>query len=60
MWSNSPRRSCASSMIVPTYSFGTITVAWTYGSSSSSMRFASGICDGLWTSTSSPCSVCTS
>ena len=54
MWSNTPRRSWHSSMTVPTYSFGTITLALTYGSSTCSMRPASGICEGLRTSTTSP------
>ena len=45
---------------MPTNSLGTITVALTYGSSTSVMPFASGIWAGLWTSISSPLTVCTS
>ena len=50
MWSNSPRRSWASSMTVPTNSLGTISEAFTYGSRVSTIAFASGICEGLCTS----------
>ena len=37
MWSNLPRRSLQSSITAPTYSFGTITEALMYGSSTSSI-----------------------
>ena len=59
MWSKTPRRSWHSSMTVPTCSFGTITLALTYGSSTCSMRPESGICEGLRTSTISPAVVVT-
>ena len=48
MWSKRPRRSLHSSITVPTYSFGTITDALMYGSSTSSN--ASGMSDGVCTS----------
>ena len=51
MWSKLPRRSLQSSITAPTYSFGTITDALMYGSSTSSI--ATGMSDGLWTSTQS-------
>ena len=47
-------------MIGPTYSFGTITVARTYGSSTCSITEAAGMSDGLRTSTVSPAVVNTS
>ena len=50
MWSKVPRRSFASSMTAPTYSLGTITDAFTYGSSTCSS--SRGISAGLCTSTS--------
>src|SRR3989442_310767 len=52
MWSKRPRRSLQSSITAPTYSFGTITVALMYGSSTRSS--SRGISAGLCTSTSSP------
>ncbi len=52
MWSKRPRRSVASSITGPTKSFGTITDARMYGSSTSSTSL--GISAGLCTSTTSP------
>ena len=51
MWSKLPRRSLQSSITAPTYSFGTMTEALMYGSSTSSI--SSGMSDGLCTSTQS-------
>ena len=52
MWSKLPRRSLQSSITAPTYSFGTMTDALMYGSSTSST--SSGISAGLCTSIQSP------
>ena len=52
MWSKRPRRSLQSSITAPTYSFGTMTDALMYGSSTDSISF--GISAGLCTSSQSP------
>ena len=52
MWSKLPRRSLQSSITAPTYSFGTITEALMYGSSTASISF--GMSAGLCTSIHSP------
>ena len=57
MWSKRPRRSLQSSITAPTYSFGTITEALMYGSSTRSISF--GMSAGLCTSISSPAFVST-